>query len=255
MIGYFMVPHSLRWITLETVDSTNSWLMQSLKAGAVEGPTALFAKNQLAGRGRRGREWLSVPDSSLTVSVAMPVHADLMRVVSLRVGLTVVDYYNKLGLALQLKWPNDLLSQNRKLGGILCESIFLSGVPWVVIGIGINLMSLSITTDGANLSPISLQEVGLNCDQRNAESIANELIEAVYADLTHCPSLEDDELRRRFASVDAWRGKDVCVSDDGKLLFCGRAAGLGENGEYLVDSADGLKAIMVGDLSLRLSHG
>lgn len=126
---------------LESCDSTNAVLLARAEAGAPSG-TVLVAATQTAGRGRRGRAWLSAPGDSLTFSLLWRfAPGTLPAGLSLAVGLAVAQASEKVGAggtAVQLKWPNDLLLDGRKLGGILIE--LLPGAPHAaVIGIGLNL--------------------------------------------------------------------------------------------------------------------
>ncbi|HEX9894649.1 MAG TPA: biotin--[acetyl-CoA-carboxylase] ligase [Gemmatimonadales bacterium] len=110
--------------------------------GAPHG-TAVAAREQTAGRGRRGRSWHS-PRGGLWLSViCRPAEASGMEYLSLRVGLAVADALERLlpGLPrLTVKWPNDLLLGGRKLAGILCEARWESGKPaWVVAAVGLNV--------------------------------------------------------------------------------------------------------------------
>jgi BirA family biotin operon repressor/biotin-[acetyl-CoA-carboxylase] ligase len=132
------------------IDSTNTELMRRAKSGHVQ-PILLVAEQQTAGRGRMGREWV---DGSLSFSLGLPLTATDWSGLSLAVGLAVVG---SLHPALQLKWPNDVLFQGRKLAGILIETMTVSGVRFAVIGVGVNI---HLPHDVAlRTPPASLQEL------------------------------------------------------------------------------------------------
>lgn len=116
-------------------------LLERADVGAPAG-TVVIAEAQSAGRGRRGRTWISAPGDSLTFSLLWRFAPGTAPAgLSLAAGLAVVQALEKVGAgrtAVQLKWPNDLLFEGKKLGGILTE--LLPGAPHVaVIGIGLNL--------------------------------------------------------------------------------------------------------------------
>lgn len=123
-----------------TVSSTMNLLHRLAAEGAGEG-TAVVAEEQLAGRGSRGRAWDSAR-GGLWLSVLLRPGAVGTELLSLRVGLAAVEALQHLGPALRLglKWPNDLMLGDRKLGGILCEARWTGEAPaWVAVGVGINV--------------------------------------------------------------------------------------------------------------------
>lgn len=120
-------------LDFEALDSTNRWLIEQAKPGL-----AVLARRQEAGRGRLGRRWEPGPPGQLYASffVAPGEWPHFTPALTLLVGLAVFEAAEALGAPdLSLKWPNDLLSGNRKLAGILCEA----AVGGVVCGIGANL--------------------------------------------------------------------------------------------------------------------
>lgn len=134
-----MIPPALR--RLESVTSTQDLLHQLAAEGAPAG-TAIVAREQTTGRGSRGRSWAS-PVGGLWLSVlCRPAGAPALEVLSLRVGLAVAEALERAvpGIALQLKWPNDLLLAGRKVGGVLCEARWQGSTPgWVAVGLGLNV--------------------------------------------------------------------------------------------------------------------
>jgi BirA family biotin operon repressor/biotin-[acetyl-CoA-carboxylase] ligase len=124
---------------LATCDSTNAVLMTRAEAGAASG-SVVIAETQTAGRGRRGRAWISAPGDSLTFSLLWRFAPGTSPAgLSLAIGLAVAEGIAKVGAGgTALKWPNDLLHDGKKLGGILIELV--PGAPHAaVIGIGLNL--------------------------------------------------------------------------------------------------------------------
>jgi BirA family biotin operon repressor/biotin-[acetyl-CoA-carboxylase] ligase len=140
-----------------TVVSTMDLLHQLATEGAGQG-TAVVAEEQLGGRGSRGRTWRS-PRGGLWLSYLLRPAAAGTELLSLRVGLAAAEALQCLGagLPIRLKWPNDLMLGDRKLGGILCEARWAGGVPaWVAVGIGINVRN-PIPSDLAS-STVALEE-------------------------------------------------------------------------------------------------
>jgi BirA family biotin operon repressor/biotin-[acetyl-CoA-carboxylase] ligase len=126
----------------DQVGSTMDLAHARAEQGAPHG-TAIVARSQTAGRGRRGRSWVS-PEGGLWMSViCRPGDASAVENLSLRVGLALADAIERLcpGLPrLTVKWPNDILSGGQKLAGILCEARWEGGTPlWVIAAVGLNV--------------------------------------------------------------------------------------------------------------------
>lgn len=125
----------LRWFA--SIDSTNRYLLGEAARGAPEGVVAV-ADEQTAGRGRLGRSWIARPGASLLVSVLLRprLPAGRIHLVTLAAGVAAVDAVRALaGVPAALKWPNDVVVDDRKLAGILAEA---SGDA-VVVGMGLNV--------------------------------------------------------------------------------------------------------------------
>ncbi|MCA1846408.1 MAG: biotin--[acetyl-CoA-carboxylase] ligase [Actinobacteria bacterium] len=124
----------------EELPSTNTALVEEARAGAPEG-LVLVADHQTAGRGRLGRTWSAEPGTALLVSVLLrpPLPVDEVPLVLMAAGLAACDGVEAAaGFRPQLKWPNDLVVDDRKLAGLLTEATGGSA-PGVVLGLGINV--------------------------------------------------------------------------------------------------------------------
>jgi BirA family transcriptional regulator, biotin operon repressor / biotin---[acetyl-CoA-carboxylase] ligase len=135
-----------RLVALEAVDSTNAEVQRRAAAGAPEG-TLVWARRQTAGRGRRGRAWQSPPGNLafsllLRPAVAPATAATLGFVAGLALA-AAVDEALPAGRSSELKWPNDLLVDGRKMAGILLEAAATGGqgLDHVVLGVGVNIVA------------------------------------------------------------------------------------------------------------------
>jgi BirA family biotin operon repressor/biotin-[acetyl-CoA-carboxylase] ligase len=130
----------------EVLPSTNSYLLQRLEQDPMlPNGTAVGTRYQTAGRGQRSKQWVAAPDSSLLFSVAAQPAASLadQPLFCFGVAITIAETLETLfpESDIQLKWPNDLYTQDRKLGGILIENVLRgSRWQWTVIGLGLNLL-------------------------------------------------------------------------------------------------------------------
>jgi BirA family biotin operon repressor/biotin-[acetyl-CoA-carboxylase] ligase len=145
----------------QSLTSTNSEAMTLAQNGAEDG-TVVIAESQSAGRGRHARTWFSPPGLNLYCSVIVRglgqglTLADWLSWVPLTTALAATEAVQEVAaISLALKWPNDLLLDERKVGGILCESsLAIPDNPVVVIGIGLNVnVSLELFPD--ELRPIA----------------------------------------------------------------------------------------------------
>ena len=134
-----------RLTVLAETDSSNDTARAQAEEGAAHG-TLIVADYQHAGRGRRGRAWLARPGQSLLVSMVLRPQtgeaAGVSPILPLRVGLAAAEACDGFVPGdVRIKWPNDLMIQDAKLGGILCESVSGGpGGPFAIAGIGINVM-------------------------------------------------------------------------------------------------------------------
>lgn len=230
---------------LDRCDSTNAVLLHRAEAGAPAG-SVVVAAEQSAGRGRRGRAWLSAPGESLTFSLLWRFPPGTAPAgLSLAVGLAVARGVENTATAnVQLKWPNDLLLQNRKLGGILIELV--PGAPHAaVIGIGLNLQ-----LPAGMPAALCAQSAALG-----AATDAHVLLAAVLMELLAVLELFG---RQGFAALrDDWAARDAYANAPVRLLsdFAppreGICRGADSDGALLFEAAGGLERVLSGEVSLR----
>ncbi|MBI4416709.1 MAG: biotin--[acetyl-CoA-carboxylase] ligase [Euryarchaeota archaeon] len=123
-------------LRFDAVESTNDTAKELLGTQADEG-TVIVADRQVAGRGRYGRAWFS-PPGGLYCSIVLKPDEKQVQLLTLISGMPVVKALRHWSVLATLKWPNDVVFQNRKLGGILCEGVYRHDTFWVVAGIGVN---------------------------------------------------------------------------------------------------------------------
>lgn len=170
------------FIELITVESTNIYAMDQLKANLAAHGTVYFAHDQTAGKGQRGKSWQTQPGTHIAISVvldcsflSLPEQFNL----NLMSALAVHDFFSKYaGEESSVKWPNDLYWRDRKAGGILIENIF-TGTHWkcAVVGIGININQVEF--DPAIRNPVSLKQV--TGKQYDVLTLAKQLHQRVIA--------------------------------------------------------------------------
>ncbi|WP_058615910.1 biotin--[acetyl-CoA-carboxylase] ligase [Tepidimonas taiwanensis] len=236
---------------MPAIDSSNAELMRRARAGQTE-PMVLAAVHQHAGRGRLGRPWITLPGASLAFSIGAVLAPADWSGLSLAVGVAVAE---ALSPAVQLKWPNDLWWNGRKLGGILIETAAFDGAAagqrYAVIGIGLNLATPTLPPDAPAdaLPPAGLRELAQALGQP-APALGATWAAVAAAVLRALPAFEREGFApwaARYAARDALRGRGVRLSDGGE----GVADGVAPDGALRVRSATGLRHVHQGEVSVR----
>ncbi|HUF31670.1 MAG TPA: biotin--[acetyl-CoA-carboxylase] ligase [Acidimicrobiales bacterium] len=238
----------VRWVS--DIGSTNATLLDEARDGAPEG-RVLVADHQSAGRGRMGRTWQAQPGSSLLVSLLVrpDLPVDRLHLVTVAAGAAAADACGTVaGVAPSLKWPNDLLVGDRKLAGLLAESLVVGGrVEAVVVGMGLNVSWPDELPDELAGTAIALNHVVDAPVERSALLTAYlEGVEARYASLL---AGGVDELlaehRRRCATL----GQRVRVELVGGASIEGVATDVTAEGHLIVETDDGTpREVTVGDV-------
>lgn len=234
---------------LPVVDSTNQYLLDritELKSG-----DACVAEYQQAGRGRRGRQWVSPFGANLYLSMFWRLEQGPAAAMglSLVVGIVMAEVLHKLGAEqVRVKWPNDLYLNDKKLAGILVELTGKTGdAAQLVIGAGINLTMRESTTNVISQDWINLQEAGVIIDRNKLTAeLLSELRLAVV-------KFENEGLS---AFISRWREMDNYLDRPVKLIIgnqeiFGIARGIDQQGALLLEQDGNVKPYIGGEISLR----
>lgn len=246
--------HVQRVETVWTVDSTNSVMLARPNPpfGCCE---VLLAEYQTAGRGRRGRAWLAPPGGSICLSLCWAfrdVPQDL-GALGLVIGVCALRALKECGLEeVRLKWPNDLLVEGKKLGGILIELRAESAGPaCVVIGIGLNVAlgaKLLEAIGESGVSAIDLVTAGMRQPSRNA--VAAALVAQVVRGLRVFENEGLKPFAEEWRGADALRGRQIDVHTlEG--VARGLARGIDLHGALVVETPHGVRRFISGDVTVR----
>ena len=227
----------VRWY--DEVDSTNDVAKSWAQSGAIEG-SVVCAEVQSAGRGRRGAVWVCPAGEGLAFSVILrpTMSRALWPRIALVAGLAVAQSLEKLGLAAELKWPNDVLVAGKKICGVLVEAVGDA----VIVGIGINV--------GVREFPGELAEIATSVWLESGREIEREdLLEEVVKRMVH----QVAEIEGEFPELlDAWRQRCALT---GKWVSCliaeqpfqGMVRGVSDAGELLLEIEGQLHALLQAD--------
>ena len=220
--------------------------LRALAAAGEPAFTAVRADVQIAGRGRRGRRWEAPAGTALLVSILLrpvrPVHE--IPVLSLAGGIAAVECARTFGADARLSWPNDVVCERRKLGGVLAE---LGPDASVLLGVGMNLSS-----EAADLpAPDRLVPTSLLLETGSAPSAAaalTALLEALRP-LTELFDLEGPApIAARARPLDALAGSDVQLRLASGATIEGTASGIADDGSLLVGVAGDVRAYASGEV-------
>ena len=250
-----------RIISLDETPSTNTLAKQLAKDGAENG-TLVICRKQTAGRGRMGRTWFSDPDGSICMSIIIrpAVSPELFLRYTPAFAVAVVRVLRKLGAYCEIKWPNDIAADGRKLCGILSESGITDEGAFLVCGIGINA---GTHYDGGESYISSRPDA--DCDytkmavsllDMTGENIPREVIIAGILNEAEdaFSACEDDmrfaELLEEYGRYSCVIGHPVTVYGEGERH--GVAKGIDSMGRLIVETDAGEIVVSSDDVSVRL---
>ena len=234
------------------IDSTNSWLLEQADREVPCG-TVCLAEQQTAGRGRRGRSWISPFGRNIYLSILWQYALAPVQLsgLSLAAGLAVVRALEQLGIrGMGLKWPNDVIADGRKLAGLLLEVMGeADGPSRVVVGVGVNVRMSE--QQGADIDQpwIDLASMpGAEGCSRNR--LAALLIENLVVVLTAFETQGLAPLLDEWHSYDLLRGKRVILTGGGRSIE-GIHRGVDEQGALRLAQGENLRVYHAGEISLR----
>ncbi len=226
---------------LAEVDSTNRYVLDATRAGEPPG-LVVTADHQSAGRGRLDRAWVAVPGESLLASLSVEVAAGDAPLLPLAAGLALAEAVEAVaGIQVLLKWPNDLVVDERKLAGVLCEA--MPGAPGstvAVVGMGCNVRQTSFPPELPDATSIAIA-AGVPVEQ-------TELLHAYLDRLGRCLDALDTVVPSVWLRL-ATLGRAVRVDRPSGALH-GTAVALGDAGQLVVCDADGRDVeVFAGDVT------
>lgn len=271
-LAKWLSPATQSW-SIEIVDttaSTNTDLNERLRASrSLAEPLVRVAYQQSAGRGRRGRQWLAAAGDALMFSLAYTIQRPVAELsgLSLAVGTAVMTGLRTLDALdparLALKWPNDILLDGAKLGGVLIETAWSDATSSaIVIGIGLNLRDAQALS--AQLDALAAPDLPANAVASLDQALSQPSMTATLAALLNALAdmLEGFEkegfpaFRSSWLADHAYNGQAVVLIENGQEIVRGTADSVDAQGLLLIATADGtLHPCAVGDVSLRLRAG
>lgn len=232
------------------IDSTNSWAKRNAQDFDPDKITLITADKQSKGKGRQGKKWISPAGENLYATLVFRIPDTLKSPGSLTqvLAVTTARLLESYGYTPQIKWPNDLLINGKKVAGILAELLTLTDSPGIAMGIGVNInMPLqSLESIGQAATSLVLEE-GQNLNiQKLAFSLASNYLEDVELFLSNKHSSFHVDLER----LNLFKDKIVSLKD-GQGIWKGQFTSLGSDGSIKIKVEGGdTKTFYSGDISL-----
>ena len=231
----------------DEIDSTNSESLRQIQSGQT-GNRLLIARSQTAGRGRRGREWLSLQNAGLYFSLTrrFSLGANSLQGLSLVTAISIVEALEGLGVSdLQLKWPNDVLHKKKKLAGILLELQEKEGARFVVFGVGVNI---ELSADAAARIDRPVTDLkNLLSELPGSDVLLAALLNQLCRNLSDYEEKGFSQFAERWNNLDCYRMSDIVIHN-GESRMIGKSLGVDAGGALLLQTAGGVQAISGGEV-------
>ena len=239
----------------DSIDSTNTKAKELAEAGHPSG-TLVVADQQTLGRGRRGRSWESPAGTGIFMTLMLkpdinPNNASMLTLVADMATARAITEVT--GEAAQIKWPNDIVMNGKKVVGILTEmSAQFDYINHIVVGIGINVHNEEFPEEIAKTASSLLLECGHRIHRASLIEAFLEEFERLYA--VYLETEDMSGLQKEYDSLLVNRGRQVRVLDP-KEPFEGKAMGITKKGELIVDTWESRKLVSSGEVSVRGIYG
>ncbi len=236
-----------------TLDSTNTFIKDNYEN--LSDFSVVLAEKQTGGRGRFSRKWDSVPGKDLTFSIFLPLSRlkhDLWQNVTQVSSLAIIEVLENYGLSALIKWPNDILVENRKLCGILCETVERNLRTCAVIGVGINVNSAS-----EDISHLDIPATSISIELKrsvNREDLLRKLLDKIILSFYELTDSGFTRVRlkiiKRLACLDEYK-----TVIDGTKKYYGQIKGISKSGTLLFECSNGKTVnINSGELSFNMNQ-
>ena len=224
-------------IELDTIDSTNNYAMQLIDADTAQPGMTILAQLQTAGKGQRGRTWMDSPGQSLLMSIiTLPLYGmdeQFLFNASVITGIAdVLQAWNE-NCDVRIKWPNDIMVNDKKAGGVLIENV-LRGNTWAysVIGIGINVLQSRLDESLPYATSLKIA----SGEEHNLRGLAQALRAGILKNLYQ--KIPAADIMKRYNSHLYRKGMEQRFFDD-RGEWAAIIVDAAPNGQLMVQTADG----------------
>jgi BirA family biotin operon repressor/biotin-[acetyl-CoA-carboxylase] ligase len=217
---------------LDAIHSTNSFLKELAVNSELKNYTVVWARNQYSGRGQHDRIWVSQPGKNLVFSLFIAhesLSIEYLPYLSHAVSLGIYQLLKEKKIPkLKIKWPNDILSGNKKIAGILIENTFKANfVKHSVIGIGLNVNQTTFPESlkkATSLKSVVDKEFDL-------EELLGELLKSIQKEINHCSPRNFKKIKKNYLEVLYRRNVPSMFKTSDNVPFLAKIVGVSETGQ------------------------
>jgi BirA family biotin operon repressor/biotin-[acetyl-CoA-carboxylase] ligase len=229
----------LKIIKLNAIDSTSSFLKELAQNSALENYTIAVTKEQTKGRGQQSNTWISEPDKNLTMSVFIKdfdLSISNQKYFNFAISLAIFDVLSKIQIPkLSIKWPNDILSGNKKICGILIENnIRSTKIHSSIVGIGLNVNQ----TIFPNFLKSASSLMKLTDKEHDVDNLLEELINSIKFRVHNLTMKRYETLEKDYLNVLYKKNIPTMFKDSNDVLFMGIITGISSDGNLQLELED-----------------
>ncbi|WP_434777025.1 biotin--[acetyl-CoA-carboxylase] ligase [Neisseria sp. Ec49-e6-T10] len=226
--------------------STNQYLLDLAKNKQLNHGQAVLTNRQTGGKGRQGKHWSTSTGGSLPLSLAWHFQKPQQQLSALPlvVALSTWQVLTALNIPAQIKWPNDLMVEQAKMGGILVESLALLTGTMAIIGIGLNLLAPTIE----DRTTLGIWDFAPQCQANN---LASYLLLALNQSVTQFEQEGFEPFKTAYLNANRDHNKNVTLWQNGQILAQGLMLGVNNDGALLLQTSQGERYFTSGQVSLR----
>lgn len=206
------------YIHFDTIDSTNTWTKKNAEHLDPDRLTCITALEQTAGRGRFQRKWISPKGQNIYATLYFCLSPGCPHIINLGqiLSLACIAVLEKKGFHPQIKWPNDILLEGKKMSGILCETVSFEDRMGIVLGVGINVNMSQDLLDTIDQPATSLAQ--LSGRTWTLEQIIEPIIRQFMADLETLLKEGFKPFRPKYERLLAFKGKSISCNDGTRTI-------------------------------------
>lgn len=225
----------------ETLSSTQTYLKEHFKT--LDDKTVVMADEQTAGRGRFDRKWISQPGGLYFSVLLKPTQQNFLANLTQLMALSLCQAVESYSLQPNLKWPNDVQVNGKKLCGILSETVMQNGkIACVVLGVGVNVAQTDLSHVGQ--PAVSLYELGVRID---TQDLLQQVLDLFFQKYEAVLSEGFSTIRSAYLERFPFLGKQIAVKN-GTTALTGIAQDLSPRGTLVLQTPRGSQEILIGDL-------
>ena len=240
----------LKIIHLDEIDSTNSYA--KLNFDKFVDRTAISADTQTAGRGRYDRKWVDLGSGNLFLSVVLKPSNDLKQVyacIPQYLAVVLSNILRDYGISPSIKWPNDVLVNDAKIAGILCESVMRKNIfQGLVLGIGVNLNAQKDDFAKIHDKTATSLNIELGCEYVDKQIFTEKLLSAFFENYDEFLNKGFVYIKDEYIKSCKFLGKDICVKGFREEIT-GIAKDISDTGALVLENKGKDVVLTMGDIS------